>query len=253
VAYTPGGEGATITHDLEGDSLMDTPTEASNRDERASRLRTAAAGAGIGIAALVGVGAATAAFAGAQADDDPPSSISPEESTSPAESATPDDTGTPDDGPRAGHGEHLAEALAPLVADGTLTQEQADAVVARLKEAGAEAREKWGERGPRRGIRGGLGNGEVSALLGLTPDELREQLKGDATLPDLAADAGVTPEALVDAMLSPMREHLAERVADGDITQEVADERLAQATEWATAVANGERPSRPERPGAPGE
>jgi hypothetical protein len=215
---------------------MDTPTDPSPRDERASRLRTAAAGAGLGIVALVGVGAATATFAGAQSDDSPPSTSAPEPET--------------DDAPPVERGQRLAEALAPLVADGTLTQEQADAVVERLEEAGNEAREQRGDRGPRHAMRGGppgLGE-EVAEMLGLTAEELREELRGDATLADLAADAGVTPEALVDAMLSPMREHLAERVADGDITQEHADERLAQATEWATAIANGERPGRPDRP-----
>jgi hypothetical protein len=215
---------------------MDHPTGPSTRDGRASRLRTAAAGAGIGIAALVGVGAATATFANAQSDDSPPSTTAPEQQS---EAARPD------------RGARLAEHLAPLVDDGTLTQEQADAVVERLTEAGAEGREQRGDRGPRQGRPGGFpgfGNEEVAELFGLTPDELREELKADATLASLAQDAGVTTEALVDAMLSPMREHLAERVADGDITQEQADERLTQAAEWATAIANGERPGRPDRP-----
>lgn len=211
-----------------------TPDIETGRDERASRLRTAAVGAGLGMAALVGVGAATATFADAQSDDPPSTSEDPADTT--------------DDTARLERGERLAEALAPLVDDGTLTQEQADAVVERLEEAGAEARDRWGERGPRHRFPGEAGQ-EVADLLGLTPEELREQLQGDATLADLAADAGVTTEALVDAMLSGMREHLAERVESGDITQEEADERLAQATEWATAVANGERPDGPFGPG----
>jgi polyhydroxyalkanoate synthesis regulator phasin len=226
---------------MTGDAEMNDPqgpttdTEAG-RTERASRLRTAAVGAGLGMAALVGVGAATATFAGAQSDETP----------STTEDSTPDSSD--DEGTRPERGERLAEALAPLVEDGTLTQEQADAVIERLQDAGAEARDRWGDRGPRHRFPGQAGQ-EVAELLGLSPEELREQLQGDATLADLAGDAGVTTEALVDAMLSGMREHLAERVESGDITQEEADERLAQATEWATAVANGERPDVPFGPG----
>ena len=222
---------------------MDTPLQDDPTRPRASRLRTAAVGAGLGIAALVGVGAATATLAGAQSDDAPPSTEAPE--------AQSDDAPSDDAGPE--RGEWLSDALAPLVDDGTLTQEQSDAVVERLRAAGDAARERFGDRmgerrghGPR-GVFGGPGTEAVAELLGMTREEIAEALRGDATLADLAADAGVTTEQLVDAMLSGVEEHLAERVAAGDITQEQADERLAEATERATAIANGERPERPDR------
>jgi polyhydroxyalkanoate synthesis regulator phasin len=209
--------------------------EAPNRGaERASTLRTAAIGAGLGIFTVIGIGAGTSALAGAQSDD-PPASESTEDPTA--------------DSPA--RGEHLAEALAPLVEDGTLTQEQADAVVARLREAGTEAREARGERQDGRRGPDGLGGhrfpGEsataVADLIGLTPEEMRTAIRDGSSLADLAADAGVTSDQLLDAMLSGVQERLAERVAEGDLTQEQADERLARATERATAVIEGERPS----------
>jgi hypothetical protein len=83
----------------------------------------------------------------------------------------------------------------------------------------------------------------VADLIGLTPEEMRTAIRDGSSLADLAADAGVTSDQLLDAMLSGVQEHLAERVAEGDLTQEQADERLARATERATAVIEGERPS----------
>ena len=186
------------------------------------RLATAAAGAGIGIVAVLGLGAGASGLASAADDPTPDTS----------EAATP------------ARGEHLAEALAPLVEDGTLTQEQADAVVARLHEA-------WAERGGRRGP--GPGVEATAEVLGMTVDEVREALAGGSTLAELAEERGVATEDLVDAMLAGMEERLAERVADGTITQEQADERLADATEHVTDHIEGEHQPGEHRPFGRGE
>ena len=51
-------------------------------------------------------------------------------------------------------------------------------------------------RGERRG-----NGGEVAEFLGLTPEELREQLSDGSTLADVATSLGVNPQTLVDYMV----------------------------------------------------
>jgi uncharacterized protein YidB (DUF937 family) len=84
----------------------------------------------------------------------------------------------------------------------------------------------------------------VAEVLGLTADELRDALRDGSTLAELADEAGVNLDALVDAMLAPLRERLDAAVADGRITQERADAKLKRATERITAMIKGARPGR---------
>ena len=128
----------------------------------------------------------------------------------------------------AEHSARLAEILAPLVEDGTLTQTQADAVIAALEAAGP-----MGERGP-----GGRGLDTVATVLGLTADEVRAAIDGGQTLADLAAANGSSGQALIDALLAELQAHLDEEVASGEHTQEEADARLAEATTRITAFVN---------------
>jgi hypothetical protein len=227
----------TTTSDPHGTTRSDDAVPAGGPGR--SRLLTAAAGAGLGITAVVGLAVGASGLAGAA--DDTTDTVQTEDA--PSEEAG----GEATDG-AIERGEHLAEALAPLVEDGTLTQAQADAVADRLHEA-------WADR-PGRGVGPGPGGEAVAEILGMTTDELREALQAGTTLAELAEQQGVAIDALVDAMLAGMEERLAERVADGTITQEQADERLAEATERVTAHVNGEGggmgrgPGRGERWGA---
>jgi hypothetical protein len=128
------------------------------------------------------------------------------------------------------------EALGGLVADGTITQVQADAVGAALE----AARPEHGE-----GHRGG-GRMDLSAVataLGMSDEELRSALEGDQTIADIAAAQGIDVATVVDAVVTAQRERLAERVAAGDLTQAEADAKLADAEARATAVVDGERPA----------
>ncbi|MGB0112238.1 MAG: hypothetical protein WBP59_03375 [Ilumatobacteraceae bacterium] len=84
--------------------------------------------------------------------------------------------------------------------------------------------------GERRGRRGGCGDSEALAeVLGLTTDELHDAREGGASLAEIAADQGVAVDDVVDAIVAERAEHLAEEVAEGEITQAEADERLADA------------------------
>ena len=118
----------------------------------------------------------------------------------------------------------LQDALAGLVSDGTLTQSQVDEVATTLA-----------ERGPlgHPGRAGGPGGGRevlsaAAEALGLTPDELRTAAQEGATLAELAEREGVGTSAVVDAMVAAAQAHLAEEVAEGDLTQAQADARAAE-------------------------
>jgi hypothetical protein len=116
--------------------------------------------------------------------------------------------------------ERITDALAGLVDDGSLTQEQADEVATTLSEAGV---------GGRGGHHGGWHDLAAAATaLDMTEDELRTALEADGTtLADVAQDQGVAVDALVDALVAAREEEIAQAVEGGRLTEEQADERLA--------------------------
>ena len=71
---------------------------------------------------------------------------------------------------------------------------------------------------------------DASELLGLTAEEIHDLRAEGQPLVQIAAAQGVSEETLVAAMLADRAETLAQRVADGVITQEQADLMLAQMT-----------------------
>ena len=134
----------------------------------------------------------------------------------------------------------ISDALAGLVGDGSITQEQADEVATTLAE-------RFPGRGP-----GGHGGGRVSLdvaaeTLGVTEDELRTALQGGQSLADVAAAEGVEKQVLVDALVAAANAHLDEEVAEGDLTQEQADARKAEVAERVAAAV--EREGLPRRGG----
>ncbi len=100
-----------------------------------------------------------------------------------------------------------ADALAAAVADGTLTQEQADLMIAR------EA------------LRKAIDKEAVQAeALGITVEELEAAREAGESLFDLAAAQGLDETALRDAMTAAYEAAVQEAVANGVITQEQADQ-----------------------------
>ena len=133
-------------------------------------------------------------------------------------------------------GAHIAEALQPLVDDGTLTEGQVDAVTDALAAARPErprGHAEFGRPGPARG-------GEIAEILGLEPQELGEALRGGQSLADVAAEQGVDTQDLIDAIVANAEERVADAVEAGRIDQEKADEITAGAAEHAEDVVNGE-------------
>lgn len=165
--------------------------------------------------------------------------------------AVANEEGTGTDGERPDPGQRLQEVLQPLVDDGTITQAQADAVIEALQAAGP----KDGPGGPGRGGpgRGGRGPGFaiVAETLGMTEQEVREAVAGGQTLAELAAANGSSADELVDAILADIKSHLDEKVAAGDLTQEEADAKLAEAEARVAEFVNNTKPM-PGRPGGPG-
>lgn len=163
--------------------------------------------------------------------------------TVPAEDPAADPADAPEMGTR------LRETLQPLVDDGTITAEQADAVTAQLVESRPERGEGEGHGpGGHRGRLGmfaaGVGSEALTDLLGLDAQELRQQLRDGATLAEIATAQGVEVQAVVDELVAELDERLTNAVENGRIDQTEADQKLADATAKITDMVNNGRPGR---------
>lgn len=118
--------------------------------------------------------------------------------------------------------------LDQAVAAGTLTQEQADAMLPRLQAGDLGALYGRGGPGGRHGgarvegLHQAMGDAAAGAL-GITADELSSALRDGQTLAELAAANGVDEQAVIDAALAAADTKLDEAVAAGALTQEQAD------------------------------
>lgn len=141
---------------------------------------------------------------------------------------------TPEDGTEAGGGtvdrvavrtERIRAALDELVAAGTVTAEQADAVAAHLSEQvpvrdRGDRLERRAQRAERREF--------VTELLGVDAETLRDELRSGATLAEVAEANGVSTDELVDALVARAMERLDAAVEAGRIDQATADEKSAE-------------------------
>jgi hypothetical protein len=115
--------------------------------------------------------------------------------------------------------DRIKSALAGLVDDGSITQEQADEVATTLGEAGFGGHGHHGGR---------LDLAVAATALGMTEEELRTALAVDGTsLAEVAEAQDVQIDTLVEALVQAEQERIAQAVEDGRITQAEADERLA--------------------------
>ena len=124
----------------------------------------------------------------------------------------------------------LDEVLSELVEEGVITQDQADIVGERIR-ANAPLR-------PHRQHR--VGHLEtVAELLDLEVSELVEGLRDGQSIADLAGDQ---TSAVIDALVSEATDHINAAVENDRLSQEEADEKLADLDERITDMVNGERP-----------
>ena len=142
----------------------------------------------------------------------------------------------------------IRQALDVLVVDGTLTEAQADAVADTLAESMPDRRGHRHHRGARVAIE------SAADAIGISVDDLVAELRGGATIAEVAGDNDVDAESVIDAIVATAGEHLADAVADGRLSDDEAAERLAGIEERAADMVNGEfEPGvRRGRRGAPG-
>lgn len=120
------------------------------------------------------------------------------------------------------------------VQQGTLTQEQADALKARV--AAGEYGSLFGGRSGRGGRGGDRVNSAIrqamftaaAQALNLTEAELTTQLQSGQTIAQIAQTQGTTEQAVKDAALAAAKTQLDQQVAAGTITQAQADAQYAQ-------------------------
>lgn len=93
--------------------------------------------------------------------------------------------------------------------------------------------------GNRHGNKGGCGLDDAAAAIGIDEADLKAAIEAGDTIADVAAANGVDVDTVIDAMVADKAERLAEKVAAGDLTQEEADAKLADATDRATDKVNG--------------
>ena len=203
-----------------------------------SKLKKSVVAAGL-TAGLIGGGAAgvilgSGGVSGAQEST----------TTVPVEAAPAPDASRPDPTAR------LGETLAPLVQDGTISQEQADKVIETLIAARPEGGGPGGHGGGR-GHGGGFGGEAAAEALGISVDELRTALRDGQTIAQVAESKGVSIDTVIAAIVAERTAKIEERVTAGDLTREEADEQLADLTERVTEQVNSAPPSRGDRDGQP--
>jgi len=127
------------------------------------------------------------------------------------------------------------KSLNQAVADGKLTQEQADNILQNMEERAAEGFPPQFEGRPMNGARPAMdrqadGEGRFSIftdLLGMSIDEIKEALQdGGQTIKDLLAGKGISDEDVQSAMQEAQQKRLQQAVEEGTLTQEQADEML---------------------------
>jgi len=145
----------------------------------------------------------------------------------------------------------LARVDAQVTA-GTLTQEQATAIKAKIN-AGEFPLLGPGHRGPgdRQGPRGDMT--AAASYLGFTQAELRTALESGKTLAQVATANGKTVAGLKDALTVAAKTHIAADVKAGKLTEVQQQQMLESLSQHITDMVNGVRPAHGHGPGGPGE
>jgi polyhydroxyalkanoate synthesis regulator phasin len=129
----------------------------------------------------------------------------------------------------------LKSVLDALVADGTITQAQADAITAKLDAArAAEPRREMG--GP--GLAGAKLD-DIASVLGITTADLQSQLQAGTTLRAIAGDK---VDALTTLLTDKANARIDQAVTDGKITAETAATMKAAVPAKVTAMLDGTAP-----------
>jgi hypothetical protein len=141
-------------------------------------------------------------------------------------------------------GERAEAHIEAKVGDGTITEARADEIRARLAERMAAHQAKAEALGEQRQA--------LADRLGLTVDEMRAALRGGASVADLADEAGVDVDVLIDELVDAATARIEEAVSADRLDADQAAERLDGLRDRVAARVNGERPEPAERGHHPG-
>lgn len=208
-----------------------------------SRTRKLLAGtvaaATLGVGGLAVAAVNPLAVVGAQDDDATPTTTAPEGQGRRHERERP---------------QILAEALDGLVADGALTQEQADAVRDGVRQGAEEWRAEHpgrrhghpshgrghGRARPTRALRGAW---EAAAeAIGVEPKALRDGRRDGRSIAEIAQEAGVERQAVIDAIVAQANERIDQAVTNGHIDAERATALKARVAERAVRLVDAKQP-----------
>jgi len=185
-------------------------------------------GGAVGIAAVSPLG-----LAGAQ--NTPGTSV-----PAPAPSPPGPSTGAPNAKPgmpgRRGSGANpLSDTLKELVANGTITQAQADAITAKMKSKIGQGHADEGGRGF--AMFKEFGQTAADAI-GIDVKTLMAELKGGKSLADVAKAHNVDPQKVIDALVAKAGAQIDKAVADGKLTADKAAAAKAKLSARVTAMVN---------------
>ncbi len=129
-----------------------------------------------------------------------------------------------------GPGGRIGEILSGLVQKGTINQDQADAVEKALTDAQEQDR---AERQEHMRARMSAVDTLLEDTLGMTRQEVMDQLRAGKSLKDIAGDKA---DELAAGAVTLAKQQLAEAVSDGRLTQEQADriaaDMAARVAQW---------------------
>lgn len=136
----------------------------------------------------------------------------------------------------------VSERLATAVENGRLTQTQADEMLASLETLYTNAMSSV-RREPR--VEARLGSGMLQLLAeqtGLSRVEIAEQVRSGSTLAEVLTANGVDVDTFIDEVVAQTESRLDQAVENGRITQERADEMLANLRDQLTQRLNVSNP-----------
>ncbi len=131
------------------------------------------------------------------------------------------------------------DMLDEALAEGKITQEQADKIRQRIEDSQGLG---FGLKGWRMRALGGIVS-SVAETLGMTPREIVQELKDGRSLAEIGEAKGVSADTLKSTILTAAQDKLDQAVADGKLTQERADKITARLTDNIDKILNWKRGS----------
>jgi polyhydroxyalkanoate synthesis regulator phasin len=129
-------------------------------------------------------------------------------------------------------GEKITSLLSTLVANGTITQSQADAITKAAEDARAAGKAKFDKD------RAAL-DSIITSTLGISLDTLKTRIKAGETL---AAIAGDKKDALINALIAEINKQIDAAVSAGKLTAAQATAQKAKTTERVSDMVNNLKP-----------